>query len=301
MYNGNKLSPFLKGVLVVGFLFLYIPILSLIVYSFNESKLVTLWGGFSLRWYASLFENEQIISAVWLSIRIALASATAAVVLGTIAGFVSARFKRFRGSTLFAGMLTAPMVMPEVITGLSMLLLFISLQQLTGYPSERGFFTIWVGHTTLCMAYVAVVVRSRLVEMDKSLEEAAMDLGARPLKIFFVITLPLISQAIASGFLLSITLSLDDLVTTAFLSGPGSTTLPQVIFSKVRLGLNPEINALASITVLIVGIFVILANYLMLNSQRKRERAIAEAMRGDAPVLPSAPVGVEGMGRPGRA
>lgn len=275
----NKLSPFLKGVLVVGFLFLYIPIVSLIVYSFNDSKLVTVWGGFSTKWYVSLFANEQIMAAVKLSIEIALASATAAVILGTIAGFVLARFKRFRGSTLFAGMMTAPMVMPEVITGLSMLLLFISLQQLIGVPTDRGFFTIWVGHTTLCMAYVAVVVRSRLLEIDKSLEDAAMDLGARPLKIFFVITLPLVSQAIASGFLLSVTLSLDDLVTTAFLSGPGSTTLPQVIFSKVRLGLNPEINALASITVLIVGIVVLVANYLMLNAQRNRDKAIAAAMR----------------------
>jgi len=275
----NKLSPFLKGVLVVGFVFLYIPIVSLIVYSFNDSKLVTVWGGFSTKWYVSLFNNEQIMSAVRLSVEIALASAVAAVVLGTIAGFVLARFKRFPGSTLFAGMMTAPMVMPEVITGLSMLLLFISLQQLIGVPSDRGFFTIWVGHTTLCMAYVAVVVRSRLLEIDKSLEDAAMDLGARPLKIFFVITLPLVSQAIASGFLLSMTLSLDDLVTTAFLSGPGSTTLPQVIFSKVRLGLNPEINALASITVLVVGVVVLLANYLMLNAQRNRERAIAAAMR----------------------
>ncbi len=299
MHNGGKLSPFLKGALVVGFLFLYVPILSLVVYSFNASKLVTVWGGFSLRWYASLFENEQILSAAWLSIRIALAAAFGAVVLGTIAGLVMARFKRFRGSTLFAGMITAPMVMPEVITGLSMLLLFISLQQLIGVPTERGFFTIWAGHTTLCMAYVAVVVRSRLVEMDKNLEDAAMDLGARPLKIFFVITLPLIAPAIASGFLLSVTLSLDDLVTTAFLSGPGSTTLPQVIFSKVRLGLNPEINALATITVLLVGSVVLFANYFMLNAQRRRDKAMAEAMRADAPKLPDVALG--GMGRPGRA
>ncbi|WP_374496755.1 ABC transporter permease subunit [Vogesella indigofera] len=277
--NNQKLSPFLKGMLLLGLLFLYIPIVSLVVYSFNDSKLVTVWGGFSTKWYASLFQNEQIISAVELSVQIALASATAAVTLGTIAGFVLARFKRFPGSSLFAGMMTAPMVMPEVITGLSMLLLFISMQQLIGVPAERGFFTIWVGHTTLCMAYVSVVVRSRLLEIDQSLEDAAMDLGARPLKIFFVITLPLVAQAIASGFLLSVTLSLDDLVMTAFLSGPGSTTLPQVIFSKVRLGLNPEINALASITVLVVGVLVIVANYLMLNSQRKRERALAAAMR----------------------
>ena len=279
MTNQQKLSPFLKIMLLLGLLFLYIPIVSLVVYSFNDSKLVTVWGGFSTKWYVSLFQNEQIISAVELSVQIALASAAAAVTLGTIAGFVLARFKRFPGSSLFAGMMTAPMVMPEVITGLSMLLLFISMQQLIGVPAERGFFTIWVGHTTLCMAYVAVVVRSRLLEIDQSLEDAAMDLGARPLKIFFVITLPLVAQAIASGFLLSVTLSLDDLVMTAFLSGPGSTTLPQVIFSKVRLGLNPEINALASITVLVVGVLVIVANYLMLNSQRKRERAMAAAMR----------------------
>jgi len=281
MYNDGRLSWFLKGVLALGYLFLYVPILSLIVYSFNASKLVTVWGGFSTRWYSSLFQNDQIISAVLLSAKIALASACAAVVLGTVAGFVLARFKRFRGSTLFAGMMTAPMVMPEVITGLSMLLLFISMQQFFGVPSERGFFTIWVGHTTLCMAYVSVVVRSRLLEIDQSLEDAAMDLGARPLKIFFKITLPLVSQAIASGFLLSITLSLDDLVTTAFLSGPGSTTLPQVIFSKVRLGLNPEINALATITVLVVGTIVIVANYLMMNAQRKRDKAIAAAMRAN--------------------
>ncbi|EEG09026.1 ABC transporter permease subunit [Pseudogulbenkiania ferrooxidans] len=287
MYNGNPLPKTLKGVLLLGFLFLYVPIVSLIIYSFNASKLVTVWGGFSTRWYASLVQNDQIISAVTLSIKIALASATAAVVLGTIAGFVLARFGRFRGSTLFAGMMTAPMVMPEVITGLSMLLLFISMQQFFGQPSERGFFTIWAGHTTLCMAYVAVVVRSRLIEIDKSLEEAAMDLGARPMKIFFLITLPLVSQAIASGFLLSITLSLDDLVTTSFLSGPGATTLPMVIFSKVRLGLNPEINALAAITVLLVGIFVLVANYLMLSAQRNRARAMAAAMReNDAPTPP---------------
>lgn len=279
MTNHAKLSPFLKTMLGLGLLFLYIPIVSLVVYSFNESKLVTVWGGFSTKWYFSLFHDEQLMDAVKLSIKIAISSAIAAVILGTVAGFVLARFKRFRGSTMFAGMMTAPMVMPEVITGLSMLLLFISMQQMIGVPTERGFFTIWVGHTTLCMAYVAVVVRSRLLEIDKSLEDAAMDLGARPLKIFFVITLPLVAQAIASGFLLSVTLSLDDLVMTAFLSGPGSTTLPQVIFSRVRLGLNPEINALGSITVLVVGVLVIVANYLMMSSQRKKERAIAAAMR----------------------
>ena len=277
--DNQKLPGFLKLCLILGYLFLYVPIISLIVYSFNDSKLVTVWGGFSVKWYGELLEDDELLSALWLSVKVALSSAFAAIILGTIAGFVMARFKRFRGSTLFAGMLTAPMVMPEVITGLSMLLLFISMQQVIGVPSERGMFTIWVGHTTLCMAYVSVVVRSRLVEMDRNIEDAAMDLGARPLKIFFVITLPLISQAIASGFLLSLTLSLDDLVTTAFLSGPGSTTLPQVIFSRVRLGLNPEINALGAITVLVVGTLVIVSNYLMLSSQRKKEKAIADAFR----------------------
>ena len=287
MYNSNKLSWFLRIMLAIGLAFLYIPILSLIVYSFNSSKLVTVWGGFSTYWYGMLIQNEQILDAAWLSIKLAFISASAAVVLGTIAAFVLARFKRFRGSTLFAGMVTAPMVMPEVITGLSMLLLIIQVQvflqnsQLLSFMAfERGIFTIWLGHTTLCMAYVTVMIRSRLVELDRSLEDAAMDLGASPLKTFMVITLPLIAPAIASGFLLSITLSLDDLVITAFLSGPGSSTLPQVIFSKIKLGLDPQINALATITVVIVGCLVIGSNYLMMRTQRKRDREMAEAMKG---------------------
>lgn len=286
MYNTNRLSWFLRIMLVIGMSFLYIPILSLIIYSFNSSKLVTVWGGFSTYWYARLIENEQILDAAWLSIKLAFISASAAVVLGTIAAFVLARFKRFRGSTLFAGMVTAPMVMPEVITGLSMLLLIIQVQvflqnsELLSFMAfERGIFTIWLGHTTLCMAYVTVMIRSRLVDLDRSLEDAAMDLGATPLKTFMVITLPLIAPAIASGFLLSLTLSLDDLVITAFLSGPGSSTLPQVIFSKIKLGLDPQINALATITVVIVGCLVITSNYLMMRAQRKRDREMAEAMK----------------------
>lgn len=286
MYNSNRLSWFLRIMLVIGMSFLYIPILSLIIYSFNSSKLVTVWGGFSTYWYARLIENEQILDAAWLSIKLAFISASAAVVLGTIAAFVLARFKRFRGSTLFAGMVTAPMVMPEVITGLSMLLLIIQVQvflqnsELLSFMAfERGIFTIWLGHTTLCMAYVTVMIRSRLVDLDRSLEDAAMDLGATPLKTFMVITLPLIAPAIASGFLLSLTLSLDDLVITAFLSGPGSSTLPQVIFSKIKLGLDPQINALATITVVIVGALVITSNYLMMRAQRKRDREMAAAMK----------------------
>ncbi len=266
----QKISWFGKTSLGIGFFFLYAPIVILMIYSFNASKLVTVWGGFSTHWYGELFRDEAVMSALGLSLKVALLSSVMAVALGTIAGMVLARFGRFRGKSLFAGMITAPMVMPEVITGLSMLLLFVQMQQWFGFPEERGVLTIWVGHVTLCMAYVTVVIRSRLVEMDRSVEEAAMDLGARPMKVFFVITLPLIAPALASGFLLAFTLSLDDLVITAFLSGPGSTTLPQLIFSRVRLGLNPEINALATITVLVVGTLVIVANRVMAHAEKKR-------------------------------
>ncbi|WP_037586522.1 ABC transporter permease subunit [Stenoxybacter acetivorans] len=281
----NKLSWFLKTMLFLGFAFLYLPLAVLVIYSFNESKLVTVWGGFSVKWYAALLKNEVILEAAWLSIRIALLSATAAVVLGTLAGYALARIKRFKGSSLFAGMVSAPMVMPDVITGLSMLLLIIQVQMLLqdSFLSflyfERGFFTIWLGHTTLCMAYATVVIRSRLLELDQSIEEAAKDLGARPLKIFFVITLPMIAPAIASGFLLAVTLSLDDLVITSFLSGPGSSTLPMVIFSKIKLGLDPQMNVLATIFIAIVGTLVIGINYFMMRQTTRREREMAEAYR----------------------
>lgn len=276
MQNTSSMSWFGRLSLGSGLAFLYLPIVVLVVYSFNASKLVSVWSGFSLGWYVTLFEDEAVMAAFGLSLKVALLASAMSVVLGTMAGLVLARFGPFRGKSLFAGMLTAPMVMPEVITGLSMLLLFVSMQQWFGFPEERGVLTIWIGHVTLCMAYVTVVIRSRLVEMDRSLEEAAMDLGARPLKIFFVITLPLILPAIASGFLLAFTLSLDDLVMTAFLSGPGSTTLPQLIFSRVRLGLNPEINALGTLTVLVVAVLVIAANRIMLR-QEKRRAALAAA------------------------
>ena len=282
----QKLSWFLKLMLVFGFAFLYLPLVILVVYSFNESRLVTIWGGFSTKWYAELLQNGVILEAAWLSIRIALASATAAVVLGTLAGYALARIKRFKGSTLFAGMVSAPMVMPDVITGLSMLLLIIQVQMLlqnSGFLQflyfERGWFTIWLGHTTLCMAYVTVVIRSRLTELDQSLEEAAKDLGARPLKIFFLITLPLIAPAIASGFLLAVTLSLDDLVITSFLSGPGSSTLPMVIFSKIKLGLDPQMNVLATLFIAVVGTLVIAMNYFIMRQTTRREREMAEAYR----------------------
>jgi len=285
MANKQKLSWFLKAMLSLGLAFLYIPLIVLVVYSFNDSKLVTIWGGFSTKWYAKLLNNDQILEAAWLSLRIAVVSSLAATVLGTLAGYALARIKRFRGSTLFAGMVSAPMVMPDVITGLSMLLLIIQvqtmLQGIFGNTSSfgNGFFTIFLGHATLCMAYITVVIRARLAELDQSLEEAAMDLGARPLKIFFVITLPLIMPAIVSGFLLGVTLSLDDLVITSFLSGPGSSTLPQVIFSKIKLGLDPQMNVLATIIIAIVGTLVIIMNWYMMRQTTRREREAAEAER----------------------
>ena len=285
MASKQKLSWFLKAMLFLGLAFLYIPLIVLVVYSFNDSKLVTIWGGFSTKWYAKLLNNDQILEAAWLSLRIAVVSSLAATVLGTLAGYALARIKRFRGSTLFAGMVSAPMVMPDVITGLSMLLLIIQvqtmLQGIFGNTSSfgNGFFTIFLGHATLCMAYITVVIRARLAELDQSLEEAAMDLGARPLKIFFVITLPLIMPAIISGFLLGVTLSLDDLVITSFLSGPGSSTLPQVIFSKIKLGLDPQMNVLATIIIAIVGTLVIIMNWYMMRQTTRREREAAEAER----------------------
>jgi putrescine transport system permease protein len=284
--SSHKLSWFLKGSLAAGLLFLYIPLFILVIYSFNDSKLVTVWGGFSTKWYGVLMDNDVILNAAWLSIKLAAMSSLAAVVLGTLAAYALARIKRFKGSTLFAGMVSAPMVMPDVITGLSMLLLIIQVQMfLQNTPAlewlyfDRGLFTVWLGHTTLCLAYVTVVIRARLSELDQNLEDAAMDLGARPLKIFFLITLPLIMPALASGFLLGITLSLDDVVITSFLSGPGSSTLPQVIFSKIKLGLDPQMNALATIMIAVVGTMVIILNWLMMRQTTKREREMAQAYR----------------------
>jgi putrescine transport system permease protein len=259
-------------VLGCGYLFLYVPIVLLVIYSFNDSKLVTVWSHFSFKWYRALLGDEELVSAAWLSIRIAVLTATSSVLVGTIAGFVLARFGRFRFFTLFSTMINAPLVMPEVIIGISMLLLFVQMEQLFGWPAGRGLMTIWLGHTTLCVSYVAIIVQSRVKELDMSLEEAAMDLGATPGKIFFAITLPLISQALVSGWLLSFTLSLDDLVLTAFLSGPGSTTLPMVVFSRVRLGLNPEMNALATLFITSVTIGVLAVNQYMRASERRLAR-----------------------------
>ncbi len=257
--------------LVFGFAFLYIPILSMVVYSFNESQLVTVWGGFSTKWYGELLNNRQMLRAAWLSLRIAAVTATGAVILGTLAGLVLARFGKFRSRTMFAGMVTAPLVMPEVITGLSLLLLFVALAPLPFVPDTRGFSTITIAHITLTMAYVTVVVQSRLSSMDDSLEEAAMDLGARPTKVFMTVTLPIIAPAMISGWLLAFTLSLDDLVIASFTSGPSTNTLPMMIFSTVRRGITPEINALATIMVAIVTVFVIIAGIMMSRQERRRQ------------------------------
>jgi len=258
--------------LVFGYAFLYVPIILLMIYSFNESRLVTIWGGFSTKWYGTLLENQQMLDAARRSLEIAAIAATVACVFGTVAGMVLARFGRFRGRTLFSGMVTAPLVMPEVITGLSLLLLFVAMEGLFGFPQGRGMVTITIAHITFCLAYVAVIVQSRLVSLDESIEEAAMDLGARPLTVFFWITLPIISPAVIAGWLLSFTLSLDTLVITSFVSGPGSTTLPVYIFSKVKLGVTPEINALATIIVVIVTTGVVIAGGLLVRHEKKRRR-----------------------------
>ena len=259
----RRQSRFILSVLAFGYAFLYIPLVSVIFYSFNDSKLATVWGGFSTRWYGELLKNEQVLDATYLSLRIAATSATFATIVGTMAGLMLVRFGRFRGRTLFSGMITAPLVMPEVITGLSLLLLFVSMQYLFGWPGQRGAGTITIAHTTFSMAYVAVVVRSRLTAMDQSLEDAAMDLGCRPTRVLWDITLPLIAPAMVAGWLLSFTLSLDDLVIASFVSGPGSNTLPMVIFSKVKIGLSPDINALASIFILIVTCALFASWYIM--------------------------------------
>lgn len=284
--NTAKMSWFLKFSLAAGLLFLYVPLFILIIFSFNQSALVTVWGGFSTRWYGELLKNEVILRAVWLSVRLALTSSFAAVILATMAAYALARVKHFRGNALFAGMVSAPMIMPDVITGLSMLMLIFQVQMflqnsewLSALYFDRGFFTIWLGHTTFIMAYVTVLIRARLGEMDESLEEAAKDLGAKPWKIFFTITLPLIAPALVSGFLLGITLSLDDLVITSFLSGPGSSTLPMVVFSKIRRGLDPQMNVLATLLIVIVSTLVITGNYFLMKNTAKREREALAAQK----------------------
>jgi len=262
--------------LVLGLLFLYLPMFVLVVYSFNASKLVTVWAGFSTQWYGELFRDEQILSAVWTSLRIAFFAASMAVCLGTVAAFVMTRYGHFRGKTALSSMVTAPLVMPEVITGLSLLLLFVQMAQITGWPADRGMVTIWIAHTTFCSAYVAVVVAARLREVDHSIEEAAMDLGSPPVKTFFSITLPIITPALAAGWLLAFTLSLDDLVIASFVSGPGANTLPMVVFSSVRMGVSPKINALATLIILIVSLATLLAWFFMRRNETKRKAALQD-------------------------
>ena len=268
-------SKLLKAMLFLGFAFLYAPMLILVVYSFNESQLVTVWAGFSVKWYGELFRDQGIMDAAWVSIRIAFFTACASVVLATIAALVMTRFRAFRGKMLFGALVTAPLVMPEVITGLSILLLFVSL----GIP--RGMTTIWIAHVTFCVAFVAVVISSRLGELDKSVEEAAMDLGANRVRVFFQITLPIIIPALVSGWLLAFTLSIDDLVVASFASGPSSTTLPMKVFSSVRLGLSPKINALATLLILVVSLAAAFAWWLMARDEKRRQRDMQLALQQD--------------------
>lgn len=266
---------FANLMLWLGLLFIYLPMIIMVIYSFNASKLVTVWGGWSLKWYFGLLDNKQLIGSVLRSLEIAFYTAIAAVALGTVAAFVLTRIPHFRGRTLFGGMVTAPLVMPEVITGLSLLLLFVAMAQLVGWPAERGMVTIWVAHTTFCTAYVAIVVSARLRELDLSIEEAAMDLGAKPWKVFFLITIPMIAPSLAAGGMMSFALSLDDLVLASFVSGPGSTTLPMEVFSAVRLGVKPEINAVASLILLSVSLFTFSSWYLMAKAEKRRRAEIA--------------------------
>ncbi|MFD2180021.1 ABC transporter permease subunit [Veronia pacifica] len=265
---------FSSFVLWGGLIFLYLPMLILVIYSFNASKLVTVWGGWSVKWYGELFRDEQILNAVWTSLKIAFYSSSMAVILGTLAAFVMTRFHRSRGRFALSTMITAPLVMPEVIIGLSLLLLFVQMGELFGWPAERGMTTVWIAHSTFCAAYVAVVVSSRLREMDFSIEEAAMDLGATPLKVFFVVTIPIISPSLIAGWLLSFSLSLDDLVIASFVSGPGSTTLPMVVFSSVRLGVSPKINALATLIILAVAMAAFIAWYFARRADQKSRAAL---------------------------
>jgi putrescine transport system permease protein len=277
-----KRFNFSSFMLVFGLLFIYAPMLILVIYSFNASKLVTVWGGWSVKWYAGLLDNTQLMGSVVRSLEIACYTAIAAVALGTLAAFVLTRITHFKGRTLFGGLVTAPLVMPEVITGLSLLLLFVAMAQMIGWPRERGIVTIWIAHTTFCAAYVAVVVSARLRELDLSIEEAAMDLGARPWKVFFLITIPMIAPSLAAGGMMSFALSLDDLVLASFVSGPGSTTLPMEVFSAVRLGVKPEINAVASLILLAVSIVTFLVWFFSRRAEEARKRAIQQAIEEGA-------------------
>ena len=267
-----------RGWLLAGFAFLYLPILALVVYSFNDSPIPNVWRGFTLKWYAGLPQDREIMSGLWLSLRIAFFTACGSVVLGTLAAVSLEKYRRFRGRTVFSGMVTAPLVMPEVVVGLSLLLMLVSVQRAIGFP-ERGMTTIWLGHLLLGMAYATVVVQARLQDLNPQLEEAALDLGARPLQVFLLVTLPMIAQSLASAWLLTFTISLDDVVLSAFLSGPGSTTMPLVIFSRARLGISPSVNAVAALIVAVVAVGVLIASYVIARAERRRQQELAEANR----------------------
>lgn len=267
-----------KAWLAAGFFFLYLPIVALIVFSFNDSMSANVWRGFTLKWYVALVNDREILAGLWLSLKVAFLTACGSVVLGTFAALALVKYRRFSGRTLFSGMVNAPLVMPEVVVGLSLLLMLVSIQRALGFP-DRGMMTIWLGHMLLGMAYATVVVQARLLDLNPQLEEAAMDLGARPHQVFFLVTLPMISQSLMSAWLLTFTLSLDDVVLSAFLSGPGSTTMPLVIFSRARLGLSPSVNAVATVIVVVVAIGVVVASYLIARAERRRQQEMAEAGR----------------------
>jgi putrescine transport system permease protein len=270
---------FSRGWLAAGFAFLYLPIVALVIYSFNDSPLPSVWAGFTLKWYAALARDREMLSGLWLSLQIAFFTACGSVVLGTLAAFALVKYTRFPGRTLFGGMISAPLVMPEVIVGLSLLLFLVSVQRASGFP-ERGMLTIWLGHLLLGMAYATVVVQARLRDLNPQLEEAAMDLGARPHQVFALVTLPMIAQSLVSAWLLTFTISLDDVVLSAFLSGPGATTMPLVIFSRARLGMNPSVNAMATVVIAVVAIGVLAASWLIARAERQRALALAQAARG---------------------
>ena len=284
MLGSSFTRSFARSWLALGYAFLYVPIVALVVYSFNDSPVANVWHGFTLEWYRKLADDRELLAGLALSLEVAFTTACASVVLGTLAAFALVRYRRFFGSTLFAGMVAAPLVMPEVIIGLSLLLMLVSLQRATeaafgvGFP-ERGMLTIWLGHLLLGMAYATVVVRARLETLNPQLEEAALDLGARPWQVFWLVTLPMIGQALLSAFLLTFTLSLDDVVLSAFLSGPGATTMPLVIFSRARLGLNPSVNAVATIIIAVVAVGVVVASFLIARNERRRALDAAAAQR----------------------
>ena len=267
-----------RGWLSAGYFFLYLPIVALVIFSFNDSPVPNVWRGFTLKWYVALANDAEMLSGLWLSFKIALFTACGSVVLGTLSAFALVKYKRFFGRTLFSGMVNAPLVMPEVVVGLSLLLMLVSVQRALGFP-ERGMGTIWLGHLLLGMAYATVVIQARLQDLNPQLEEAAMDLGARPHQVFWLVTLPMIAQSLVSAWLLTFTISLDDVVLSAFLSGPGSTTMPLVIFSRARLGLNPSVNAVATVIIVLVAIGVVVASYLIARAERRRQQETAAATK----------------------